>query len=719
MDAKDFREALEISHDKVKMFDVEEINKYDLVDQDLYDAIRDFLSDDEILELFEYPHFINMHVYKREIIIGFIEDEEIQAKIFENDNITKDFDRYDIMKVLKGMKDSVKLQMLYKEDFIKNYKIGEWDLEDIIKSLSEETKEQILRDKKWIKEKWFLEGHLGNLIASIEREETKKDLMKEYDLQEYMQINIIKTCSQETIKENILKGDFNLNSVKELLRALNAENLKDFLNNNRNFLEERSIKPHEIIVYLNSDKQKEFLSFLEEANLTMDEKRKILATLDPDVKESINKINLSQEYIDAINLERNEKAYNRIIVNLNDDLEKYRGLDDLIAINPEKLTEEEKDRFIKLCNICPNLNIYSSFGIDFQSTVAEYKEAEAWIEIVIGKLKPEYTDLQKLAIIDNEIGKRISYSPDFETEEFDVQDCRALWKIIASGYGVCNGIASVEKYILDRIGIESENISSGGHSFLKIKNIEIPLKNGEVIKGNTILDPTWNLSNHRFGAKPANFCISYEEARKNDINSSGEDKKCHQNDKELGDANIGLEEEILRKIFSSVGLADKEGKFPIGDLINRSEEIHKKYKGQPEEDLKNQFVLLSEKCPEFATCQNSTMRVLRDIFLDSENLDYRCIVNRVFDKDDKEKRPVLYVYIDLEEAGEKFYYADKETGQMVNLSKKEFIERFQCYKYDLEKTNGKNPWDIEENKEEKVNLATSSGNLEKMEGEGR
>ena len=48
----------------------------------------------------------------------------------------------------------------------------------------------------------------------------------------------------------------------------------------------------------------------------------------------------------------------------------------------------------------------------------------------------------------------------------------------------------------------------------KIKDIELPLANGESVKGNTIIDPTWNLTSHRFGGKPNNFCISYEEARK-------------------------------------------------------------------------------------------------------------------------------------------------------------------------------------------------------------
>lgn len=68
--------------------------------------------------------------------------------------------------------------------------------------------------------------------------------------------------------------------------------------------------------------------------------------------------------------------------------------------------------------------------------------------------------------------------------------------------------------MLNRIGIQSELVSSDTHTFLKIKDMEFPLANGKIARGNTILDPTWNLTNHRFGGKPDNFCISNEQARK-------------------------------------------------------------------------------------------------------------------------------------------------------------------------------------------------------------
>lgn len=291
-----------------------------------------------------------------------------------------------------------------------------------------------------------------------------------------------------------------------------------------------------------------------------------------------------------------------------------------------------------------------------------------------------------MAIIDNAIGQQISYSPDFDTEVFNIEACRALWKIISSGYGLCNGIAKVEQYMLNRVGIESEFISSGIHAFLKIKNIELPLANGESVTGNTILDPTWNLTRHRFGGKPDNFCISYEQARKNDIDSEGKDHNCHKNDEQLQDATLNLDEQSLRALFTSVGLADRDGQFPIKAFLEKSKQLDEVYANNSEQNIKNQFLLLKQVCPEFATCQNSSMSILKDVLLSNENLRFnKCVVSRVYDRTDKSKRPIIFVYIDSNELGQRFYYANKEEGQFIELSQEEFTRQFECYEEDLEK----------------------------------
>ena len=388
-------------------------------------------------------------------------------------------------------------------------------------------------------------------------------------------------------------------------------------------------------------------------------------------------------------VKRNVYGKSNIILDLERDLEEYRGLDELISINPENFSKEDKFKFISLCDICPNMEVTNTLNnknVKYCSTAKEYKEAENWIESLINSINQEYSKAQKLAIIDNAIGKKISYSPDFDTEISNSNDCRALWKIISSGYGVCNGIAKVEQYILDKIGIENEMIECKNHTFLKINNIELPLENGQIKKGATIVDPTWNLTNHRFGGRPDNFCISYEDIRKHDV-KNGKDYFCHKNDEKLQDATLGLDDKSLRSLFTSVELAYKDGQFPIKRLLEDSKNINETYSEDLNENITHQFQLLSNACPEFATCQNSSIEILSNALLNKKNMKFnKCVINRVYNKEDKGKSPVIYVYMDSDNLGEKFYVSDKDNGGFIQLPYEEFTKQFECYEKDLEKS---------------------------------
>ena len=164
------------------------------------------------------------------------------------------------------------------------------------------------------------------------------------------------------------------------------------------------------------------------------------------------------------------------------NLKDYQGLDNLISINPENFTQEQRNRFIKLCDICPNLQVINDLyeNVEYYSTGREYKEAEEWISSVIDNIPSEYSQAQKIAIIDNAIGKKISHTPTDGTEVFEPKDSKALWKIISKGYGVCNGVAKVEQYMLKRIGVESEIVSGHEHAFLKLIDVsKLKIQNEE------------------------------------------------------------------------------------------------------------------------------------------------------------------------------------------------------------------------------------------------
>lgn len=520
--------------------------------------------------------------------------------------------------------------------------------------------------------------------------------------------------------DSLFKTDYSLikYDILSILISLDIGNLTSFIKDNKGILTKSDIHPYEIVEVLASERQMDVITKLEDMELTLNEKREILAILKSQTKLNIDTANFSKEYKTAINIEVNEDG--EIVLDLQRNLEDYRGLDNLLRIDPEVFTEKQRIKFMKLCDICPNMKVLTQLRGRYFSTTSEYKEAEEWINSVLNNINPNYSKVQKMAIIDNAIGKKISYSHDFGTEVCNQEDCRALWKIIVSGYGVCNGIAKVEQYMFKRIGIESELVQSGTHAFLKVKDIELLLANGEIEKGNTIVDVTWNLASHRFGGKPDNFCINYEQARKNDVDSKGKDWECHKNDEQLQDATLSLDDQSLRALFTSVGLADKDGKFPINDLKEKSKMIDAFYANQPEHNINTQFLLLKQTCPEFATCQNESMSALSSVFLNNENLKFnKCVVNRVYNREDEEKKPVLFVYIDSDELGKKFYFVDKEEGQFKGLSQEEFTKQFECYEKDLENDKGIRPWENKEQERGTIDLSKSSGQIVAEKGNER
>lgn len=690
MDAQDLREVLEKSDDKLSILtNIEIINKYDLYATDLFSLINDFLSDEEKLALFNFPLFQGFDNWIKIEIIKLITDENIALKIITNDNIIGNFSCYEIFDIVKDASDNIKQQLLHNQDFIEKSHFTYFEVQKLISTMNDESQAEILCDKDLVGKLGLMNYQISSLTQKLSTDEAKLKILTTYDFESSIIIEIVNNCTNKC-KLNILSQEkfFTKNEKMQILKTLDNKTIIELFSiYKETFFHENTIHPYEVVQELYPEEQLYISSHLKNTDLTQNEKKEILAILPLNVKKNIDTTNFPEEYKKALSIQALDYS-DIIMLDLKRDLEDYRGLDNLIKINPEEFTEEERIEFMKLCNICPNAQVVNTLDADdeFVSSASEYKKAEEWIKSIIDNLNSEYSQVQKIAVIDNAIGKKISYSPDHDTEITNEEDCRALWKIISSGYGVCNGIAKVEQYILARIGIDSEIIGTGTHSFLKIKDVELTLANGKTVKGNTILDPTWNLTAHKFGGQPDNFCISYEQARKNDIDKENKDHLCHKNDFALQDATIGLDEQSLRALFTSVGLTDKNGQFPINDLLKKSKLLHEFYKNQPDENINKQFLLLSKTCPEFAICQNSSMRILSDVLLDNENLKFnKCAVNRVYDRNDEKKDPILFVYIDLENLGEKFYFADKTSRQFIELSKEEFIKQFECYEKDLKK----------------------------------
>lgn len=730
MDREEFRQLLKETDDKLSILgNVEILRQCKMNLGELYDLIKIFLTDRDISKLLEYKHFQKWPSYKRKELILMISDSEILLKMLQDEEKMQGFKSWDLESFIEKLNDSDKEKLLNTPGWFESHGFLPYEVSKIIAEMEDSIKYNIVSNPDLICNMLQLDNiDISDIIVTLKKEEDKDKLLDTYQLEEVLQDKIVATYSDEG-KEKFL-SDTQLGKYRKILilKSFNIDNLIKYINNPETDLSDLGI--YEIIMELDESHQEEFISKLDTVNLTEDEKREIFVTLKPETKEKIDISQLKPSFVNALNMKTTEYG-GKIILDLFADVQQYRGLDRLLSVNPTRLYGQEKAKFMQLCAICPEMTVLSSLDskddekvtTEWSSSASEYLDAEKWIEKVMYKLKPEYTDAQKIAIVDNEIGQKISYSPDFETEVFDSNDCRALYKIISSGYGVCNGIARVEQYLIERAGldIECEIVSSGRHAFIKLNNMEFELSNGERVVGTTILDPTWNLTDHRFNCRPNNFCVSYEEARKNDVDDEGKDHNCHKNDEKLHDATFNLDDASLRKLFKSVGLTDKDGNFPIKYLIDKSSELNQRYKNNPLKNLEEQFLLLKKVCPEFASCQNSTMSILYDLILDNEFLKYdKCEVNRVYNKSDKNKRPITFVYINFEELGEKFYYADKEKGEFIYISKEEFLEQFECYKADLEKSNGIRPWEQQSRDTKKqIDLASSSGTVAVQKEEER
>ena len=727
MNAQDLRKLLEESKNKFNIFvDRSVLAQYSLTVADLLQLVNDFLSDEEKGQLFELEHFKKLPSHVRCRILQEISNSETKLAVLENPSAVSDLETHHILNIIQSLDSNSKLKILHNSKFLEEHEIKNYDINKIVSGLDDDAKLTIITDTRFAKEELHLKDYqIVDSICSLQSEEAKIQLIDRYEFKNYQIMDILKTFSDKGKEPIILNNKYSLerNHLVDIIATLSSDSLIQFIRDNKKFMEQNGITPYRISKRLSKDEQLEFTSRIEEMGLSLKEKRQVFAMLGQEAKNEIDVAKLPEEYRTAVEMQTENDSTNyatlgKIKLDFSKDLELYQGLDELIYLNPMEISVEHREQVLELCRICPEIKICDNLGLGY-STAQEYINSEMWIASVFKEMDENWSSIQKIAYIDNAIGKKISYSPDFDTEVFNPNDSRALWKIIDSGYGVCNGIAQVEKYMLEQIGVEAEMASGVNHSFLKLKNVELPNPGGSKSIGDTILDPTWNLMMQRYGARPGNFCKSYTEIRKNDIDANGIDRACHKSDEELASATLALDDKCLRSIYTSIGLADKDGKFPVQALFNQCKTIDD-LGLSAEEELKRQLEALKEYYPDFAKCQNSTTGILQCVALIQRNLQFnRCVISRVYARDDSSQKPVLYVYADLPEEGKQFYFVDAQRGEFIGTTQKEFEAKFECYEKDLEKTEGHRPWEDtpEINKQEK--LEHSSGKVVAQEGEER
>lgn len=489
MAKEELREFLKSSNDKFNVLsDVETVKPYHITIKELLELIDEFLDDEQKVALLNV-NYAQKPIIKSNIIM-LIKDENKRLDVIFNKELTSGLETNAIIDIIKSQNGSTLMEILNNTEFLEANKIGKYQIIDIIevqssdvilqilsnhallekcklksyevktlfKTLNEKDKLKFFENADYIKETLKLsEYEIADMISSITDEKVKEGLMQSYELSNESKVSIIKNFSDEEKEKIILRDelDFDYIEFETIMSSMKIDNLIQLLNNNTEFFKESGIRLHRVVEMLNDEKQREFVSKIDELQLPNVDKRASMVVLRNEVKSKVDVQNMPEELKTAIQM---KSKLEKVIIDFNKNLEEYRGLDNLISAEPTKLSEEDRRKLIKLCEICPKMKIWDELKMK-ASTPNEYIQGEKYIEELLKGINPEWSDIQKVAYIDNWIGKKISYDPMFGTEIEDTAGDRALWKILSNGYGVCNGIAQVENYILGRIGIEGEQVT--------------------------------------------------------------------------------------------------------------------------------------------------------------------------------------------------------------------------------------------------------------------
>lgn len=324
--------------------------------------------------------------------------------------------------------------------------------------------------------------------------------------------------------------------------------------------------------------------------------------------------------------------------------------------------------FIKKCNE----DIEIANKIVGTATKSEYLKGEEKINQVMAKVNPEWSTKQKLAYVHYQMGKLISYIPDFNfcgryAGDTMTKNARNIWKSIVDGKSVCNGVVDVQRNILSRLGIKTKELSSGVHSFLLTETEE----------GNIITDPTWDLKNTLYQARPQYFGVTYEELRKREEGLSN----AHKLDNPPENV-IEIPEQELREIYHSIGLT-RENRGFIFPILEEVEKIKGQESPDKETKIDNFFEMFSEKFSKESSHLSETRGLLETAISEFGIKRGQIRSKFVYSKEDKDsKNPYLIFHINSGRLKDEIRILDTEENKFKSIDLKEFDNRYKLHDLD-------------------------------------
>lgn len=370
-------------------------------------------------------------------------------------------------------------------------------------------------------------------------------------------------------------------------------------------------------------------------------------------------------------------------------------LEDCVRI---QISETETGEIYKeLANVVRNYDgkIVVANGIMGKATKEEFLKGEEVIDEIVAEINPEWSKKQKAAYVHYKMGELITYAPDFHFVGKYANDftagTRNIWKSLADGKSVCNGITSIQRNILARVGVNTRELSSDTHSFLLVETEE----------GNIITDATWDLSNTLFKARPMYFGKTYEQLREPERNLSNAHKLENPPDNV-----IGISDEELREIYHSIGLTneDRTFRYPIFEKFNAVNSQEFDNLEQKIDAFLDMFTQnFSEEATHLSESRTMLERCIYEFGIDPKDLTTKF----VYTKDDEScEEPYLAFHINDEKMKNQIKLLDSKERQFKDIQLKEFDQEYTVHNLDtvkpfwkryLEERQESQQRDIEEN----------------------
>lgn len=329
----------------------------------------------------------------------------------------------------------------------------------------------------------------------------------------------------------------------------------------------------------------------------------------------------------------------------------------------------------------------------------EFLQAEEIIQEIVKEINPDWTKKQKAAYVHYEIGKRISYVPDFNFRGSDVgskipKNAKNIWKSIVEGQSVCDGITAIERNILSRVGVSTRAMSSKTHKFLLVETEE----------GNIISDATWDLKNSLYGSRPMYFGKTYGQLREIEKGRSNAHKL--ENPPENV---IEIPDEELREIFHSLGYTGEDRKF-LFPMYYKIQEIKDKEYDSREEMIDGFLAMFTQEFPKEATHLSETRDML-EVAMYGLGIKLNELTTKfVYRKSDEEcEKPLLSLFVKNEQGRNQIKLLDIDEMQFKGIDVIDFDKEYKPHDLDtvqpfwkqylphMERTY------IENEKEEKIN----------------